>query len=169
MRHEIANVNEAPPVFDAHDQAKVIPADVEHGHRVSTGHENGVGVRESTTHVHGQLVLEISGLLEQARRGAARSVNAILTATYREIGRRIVEHEQGGKVRAEYGEEVLERLATDLTRQHGRGFSARNLRQMRTFYLGWEIWQTPSAKFEARVIWPAISDGGKSGLPDGIT
>ncbi|MGA2233658.1 MAG: PDDEXK nuclease domain-containing protein [Tepidisphaeraceae bacterium] len=107
---------------------------------------------------YGQLVVEISNLLEQARRGASRSVNAILTATYWEIGRRIVEHEQRGKARAEYGKELLAKLGNDLTRQHGRGFSARNLRQMRAFYLGWEIWQTPSAKFEARVICPALSE-----------
>src|ERR1019366_7982185 len=85
---------------------------------------------------YGQLVSEISSLLEKARGGASRSVNAILTATYWEIGRRIVEHEQGGKARAEYGKELLAQLAKDLTTQHGRGFSGRNLRQMRTFYLG---------------------------------
>ena len=50
-------------------------------------------------------------LLESARRTAARSVNTLMTATYWEIGRRIVEHEQAGETRAEYGEEVLKRLA----------------------------------------------------------
>jgi predicted nuclease of restriction endonuclease-like (RecB) superfamily len=103
------------------------------------------------------LVSDISGLLEQARRTAARSINSILTATYWEIGRRIVEFEQGGKARAEYGERLLVRLADDLKTKHGRGFSARNLRQMRTFYLGWEIWQTPSAKLEVRVKCPTLS------------
>lgn len=51
----------------------------------------------------------IAGLLDEARRQAARSVNAILTATYWEIGRRIVEFEQKGKRRAEYGEALLAR------------------------------------------------------------
>lgn len=88
---------------------------------------------------YGKLVSEIGGLLEQARRGAARAVNAILTATYWEIGRRIVEHEQEGKARAEYGEELLAHLSKDLTIKYGRGFSRRNLEQMRTFYQGWEI------------------------------
>jgi len=106
---------------------------------------------------YGRLVSEISGLLEQARRFSARSVNAILTATYWQIGQRIVEHEQGGKGRAGYGEELLTRLSIDLTGRHGRGFSARNLRQMRGFYLGWEIWQTPSAKLQTRVICAARS------------
>lgn len=95
---------------------------------------------------YGRLVSDISGLLEEARRRAVRAVNSVLTATYWEIGRRIVEFEQGGQARAAYGEELLIRLSADLTAKHGRGFSDRNLRQMRTFYLGWEIWQTPSAK-----------------------
>ena len=100
---------------------------------------------------YGRLVSEISDLLERARRTAARSVNSVLTVTYWEIGRRIVEYEQKGKSRAAYGEELLARLSEDLRAKHGRGFSERNLRQMRAFYSGWEIWQTPSAKFEARV------------------
>jgi hypothetical protein len=101
------------------------------------------------------LVSGISELLEQARRGAARSVNSILTAAYWEIGRRIVELEQGGQERAEYGEGLLVRLGGDLTARHGRGFSWRNLFRMRNFYLGWEILPTPSAKFVARVRLPA--------------
>ncbi|MBI4354328.1 MAG: hypothetical protein HY595_03745, partial [Candidatus Omnitrophica bacterium] len=73
-------------------------------------------------------------------------VNAIITATYWEIGRRIVEYEQSGKKRAEYGEALLKRLSSDLTSKFGRGFSERNLEQMRLFYLGWPISQTVSAK-----------------------
>lgn len=99
---------------------------------------------------YGLLVSDISGLLDQARRGAARAVNSILTATYWQIGRRIVEFEQGGKARAEYGEGLWKRLAQDLTTRYGRGFSKSNLAQMRAFYLGWEIFQTLSGKFEAR-------------------
>jgi predicted nuclease of restriction endonuclease-like (RecB) superfamily len=104
--------------------------------------------------VHGpaynEILSAISALLDAARHSAARAVNSLMTATYWEIGRRIVEFEQGGRARAEYGEALIARLAADLTARHGRGFSARNLRLMRGFYLGWEIWQTPSAKFEAR-------------------
>jgi predicted nuclease of restriction endonuclease-like (RecB) superfamily len=109
---------------------------------------------------YGQLISEISSMLNEARRQSVRSVNALLTATYWQIGRRIVEHEQGGKERAGYGEELLDRLAEDLTSKHGRGFSKRNLEQMRAFYLGWGIAQTPSAQFEIRVICPTLS--GKS-------
>jgi predicted nuclease of restriction endonuclease-like (RecB) superfamily len=114
------------------------------------------------THLHshsqyGRLLADISGLLEQARRTAVRSVNAVLTSVYWQIGQRIVEHEQGGKQRAEYGRELLVRLGADLIKQYGRGFSWRNLYQMRLFYQGWEILQTPSAKFEARVICSSLS------------
>jgi len=85
-------------------------------------------------------------LLEEARRSAARSVNAFMTATYWEIGCPIVEHEQHGKRRADYGEALLARLAADLTGQFGRGFSERNLGRMRLFYLSWKIPPTVSAK-----------------------
>jgi predicted nuclease of restriction endonuclease-like (RecB) superfamily len=95
------------------------------------------------------LLIGVVGLLEAGRRTAARSVNTLMTATYWEIGRRIVEHEQAGETRAEYGEEVLKRLAGDLTRRFGRGFSRRNVQQMRAFYIAFtpdKIWQTVSAK-----------------------
>jgi hypothetical protein len=85
-------------------------------------------------------------LLEQSRRLTARSVNAIMTATYWEIGRRIVEVEQKGEERAEYGASLLKKLATDLTNRFGRGFSRQNLQQMRMFYLFWQTCQTLSGK-----------------------
>jgi hypothetical protein len=93
------------------------------------------------------LVGGISDVLEQARRGAAKTLNSILTSTYWEIGRRIVEFEQRGQSRAAYGAELLKRLALDLTARFGRGFSRVNLQQMRLFFLGWEICQTPSGKW----------------------
>lgn len=95
---------------------------------------------------YNMLLGDISGLLEQARRQSARSVNAILTAAYWLIGGRIVEHEQQGKERAEYGKALLKHLAADLTSMFGRGFSERNLEQMRLFYTLRKISQTPSAK-----------------------
>jgi len=104
-------------------------------------------------------VTDISGLLEQARRAAVRSVNAVLTSAYWQIGRRIVEHEQQGKAKARYGESLLVSLAKDLTEKHGRGFSKSNLFQMRAFFLGWEVFQTPSGDFEARVICSVLPDG----------
>jgi hypothetical protein len=83
---------------------------------------------------YSEFVTEVVGILEQARRNSARSVNAILTATYWEVGRRIVEHEQRGKKRAQYGKALLHRLAEDLTTRFGKGFSERNLLTMREFY-----------------------------------
>ncbi len=80
---------------------------------------------------------EIVGLLEAARSAAARSVNALMTATYWEIGRRIVSVDQGGQDRAAYGEALMERLADDLTQRFGRGFSRQNLWQMRAFHQAW--------------------------------
>jgi predicted nuclease of restriction endonuclease-like (RecB) superfamily len=87
------------------------------------------------TRAYSDLLGGVSELLESARRASARAVNAFMTATYWEVGRRIVEFEQAGKVRAEYGEEVLQRLADDLTARFGRGFSRFNLGRFRQFYL----------------------------------
>lgn len=89
----------------------------------------------------------ITILLDESRRQAARSVNAILSATYWEIGRRIVEFVQAGEARAEYGNEVLERLSRDLTKRFGKGFGKSVLFQMRGFYLTHtDIFQTLSGK-----------------------
>lgn len=92
---------------------------------------------------------DIVGVVESARRMAARSVNAVTTATYWEIGRRIVASEQGGQARAGYGQALIARLAGDLTRRFGRGFGKATLASMRAFYLAWpasEIFQTTSGK-----------------------
>jgi len=92
---------------------------------------------------------EIVELLKAARSAAARNVNSIMTAVYWDIGRRIVEFEQSGKHRAEYGEQLIEQLSGDLTRQFGRGFGRANLWQMRAFYQAWpqpKILQTMSGE-----------------------
>jgi DUF1016 N-terminal domain len=70
-------------------------------------------------------------VIDAARRAAARAVNAGMTTAYWLIGRRIVEEEQRGTVRADYGEQLVTRLAHDLSSRFGRGFSKRNLWQMR--------------------------------------
>ena len=93
----------------------------------------------------------VSELLETARRASARTVNAFMTATYWEVGRRIVEFDQGGEKRAGYGEELLKRLAQDLSARVGRGFSRQNLQNMRQFYLAApadRICQTLSGKLD---------------------
>ncbi len=92
------------------------------------------------------LLVDIARVIEDARHLAARSVNAVMTTTYWLVGQRIVEQEQRGAPRAGYGETLLKRLARDLSKRFGRGFSERNLEQMRGFYLAWPIPQTASAK-----------------------
>jgi len=81
------------------------------------------------------LLTGIGALLEESRRSVVRAANCFMTATYWEIGRRIVEFEQGGKKRAEYGDELLKHLGADLSERFGRGFSKQNLERMRRFYL----------------------------------
>lgn len=118
---------------------------------------------EGTTAGYQQIHDGIIHLVDSARTETVRSVNALMTATYQEIGRRIVEFEQGGEARAAYGAQLIKRLSKDLCLRYKRGFSAKNLRQMRLFYLFFQhveirqtmsgeltplgIPQTPSAEF----------------------
>jgi len=98
------------------------------------------------------LITDLASLIEQGRKAAVRYVNTALVATYWLMGRRIVEYEQKGKVRAEYGEELLRKLSKDLNRKFGRGFSSDNLEAMRRFYLSYpiEISETVSRKLEGQ-------------------
>lgn len=79
----------------------------------------------------GQIIEEVN----QARHLSARVVNTAMTATYWLIGHHIVEFEQAGAQRAEYGEALLKKMAIDLTAKFGKGFSLTNLKQFRQFYL----------------------------------
>jgi len=81
------------------------------------------------------LINDLSSLIEQGRKAAVRYVNTALVATYWLIGRRIVEYEQKGKERAEYGEALLKRLSDDLTKQFSKGWGEPHLRAVRQFYL----------------------------------
>ena len=92
------------------------------------------------------LLTDISVLLEKGRRSAAYSVNSILIQTYWNIGKSIVEYEQQGKEKAVYGSKLLDNLSRDLKTKHGRGFSRRNILDMRRFYLKYPNRQTLSAK-----------------------
>ncbi len=80
------------------------------------------------------LVEEISSLLESARKVSARAINLLLTTTYWAVGYKIINYEQNGNDRAEYGANLLIRLSDDLTSRFGRGFSVDNLESMRLFY-----------------------------------
>ena len=93
------------------------------------------------------ILADVVGLIDAVRHAAVRSTNAIMTATYWAIGRRIVEHEQHGAKRAAYGEELVVRLSGDLHSRFGRGFGRANLFQMRSFYLAYrDILQTASGE-----------------------
>jgi predicted nuclease of restriction endonuclease-like (RecB) superfamily len=93
------------------------------------------------------VLADVVMLVEAARHASARAVNALLTATYWGIGRRIVEQEQHGSKRAGYGEELIVRLSGDLQSRFGRGFGRANLFQMRAFFLAYrEILQITSGE-----------------------
>ena len=77
---------------------------------------------------------QVAELLQNARQQVFRTVNSTMTFTYFEIGRMIVEEEQNGKDRAEYGKQVLKGLSEQLTVEFGKGYSLRNLEQIRQFY-----------------------------------
>lgn len=91
---------------------------------------------------------EIRGLLKSARESIVSNVNSTMTKTYFLIGKRIVEEEQNGNERAEYGKSLIKNLSLELTKEFGKGFSQRNLEQMRKFYKVYEIPQTLSAEFK---------------------
>ena len=85
---------------------------------------------------------QIVDLLQSAKSNVVRTINQTMVTTYFEIGRMIVEEEQGGKERAEYGAQLLKELSKVLTKEFGRGFSVQNLERMRSFYLTYSISST---------------------------
>lgn len=89
---------------------------------------------QKTEEASKELYTAIFELLETARIKMVNYTNTAMVKTYFEIGRLIVEYEQQGRQRAEYGKETLKKLSEKLTSQFGRGFSKRNLEQMRAFY-----------------------------------
>ena len=88
----------------------------------------------------------------QGRQAAVRSVNTLMTATYWQIGRRIVESEQAGENRAAYGRGLLQRLAADLTKRFGRGFGVDNLELMRLLFQNYP----PAVISESVIRKPAV-------------
>ena len=83
---------------------------------------------------------QVSELIQMARQQIVRSVNSVMVQTYWKIGRLILEDEQQGEKRAEYGKEQLKQLSKRLAERFGKGFDARNLRNMRAFYQAFPIW-----------------------------
>ena len=109
---------------------------------IGSGHEN---------QTVDALLEQVRGLIRTVRKSAANAINSLQVITSYEIGRMIVEHEQQGIHRAEYGKKVLKVLSARLAPEFGRGFSKRNLEYMRRFYFMWKdrvppIAQMPSAQ-----------------------
>jgi predicted nuclease of restriction endonuclease-like (RecB) superfamily len=100
---------------------------------------------------YNNLLLEISNILTDAKSSVARTVNKTIVVTNWHIGKYIVEYEFKGKDRAEYGTQLLKRLSNDLTNKFGRGYSWRNLYNMKEFYKKFQILQTSSAKFNNKI------------------
>lgn len=92
------------------------------------------------------LIKNIGNLLSASREQATSEINYILVQTYWEIGRYIVEYEQQGQEKAEYGSQLFERLSRDLTEAYGKGFGRSNLQYIRKLYLSFPIRGTVSRK-----------------------
>ncbi|AND63114.1 hypothetical protein AX766_01080 [Flavobacterium covae] len=94
-------------------------------------------------------IQEIKQILSQARQKTYQAINTAMVEAYWNIGRKIVEEEQNGKERAQYGKEIIKTISIELTREFGKGFSERNIRKYRQFYQTFpeiEIWPTLSTK-----------------------
>ncbi|MGY0395235.1 DUF1016 N-terminal domain-containing protein [Fusobacterium sp. SYSU M8A802] len=92
--------------------------------------------------------IDIKNIIELSRKKIVSSINSTMTTTYFLIGKRIVEEEQGGEKRAEYGKSLIKNLSIRLTESYGKGFSETNLKQMKSFYLGYKKRQTLSDEFK---------------------
>ena len=92
----------------------------------------------------GNLIADIKGIVAQSRQQAYAAVNQAMVSAYWNIGKRIVEEEQHGKERADYGKQLLKQVSAALTDEFGNGFSVQNLYSFRQFYLTFpEIFSTP--------------------------
>ena len=110
----------------------------------------------NTSDGYRQLVQQISDTYTQGRVQAVQAVNAQLVQTYWQVGRHIVEFEQAGQVRAEYGKALIDTLAADLGLRHGKGFSRSNLIRFRQFYLAYPGLAEKSATLSHQLTWSHI-------------
>lgn len=101
---------------------------------------------EPTQASYNELLNTIGSTIETARQNAVKAVNHELVKANWEIGRHIVEFEQLGEERAEYGSNLLSNLSKDLKQRFGKGFGRRNILDMRRFYLAYQKWQAVPAK-----------------------
>src|SRR5690554_2264307 len=94
-------------------------------------------------------IIEIKSILTQARQKAYSAINSAMVEAYWNIGKRIVEEEQNGADRAEYGKQIIQTISNELTKEFGKGFGERTIRNFRQFYLTFpklEIRKTPFSK-----------------------
>lgn len=98
-----------------------------------------------STELTNNIYSQIKQVLLQARASVLTTDNTAMVQAYWHIGKLIVEA-QGGEERAAYGDDLIKRISKRLTQEFGKGFSSRNIRNMRQFYLSYPIWQTVSAK-----------------------
>ena len=96
---------------------------------------------------------EIHDLLHNSRQNIISNINSTMAKTYFLIGKRIVEEEQDGNKRAEYGKNLIKMLSEKLTKEFGKGFSETNLEQMRKFFKVYAIPQTLSEEFQFNLSW----------------
>jgi predicted nuclease of restriction endonuclease-like (RecB) superfamily len=120
-------------------------------------------LKQITPNKYTSLIKRLAEIIHSARATAVRQINKTQVLAYYEIGREIVEFEQRGKARAEYGEELIVKLSKDMTLRFGKGFSERNLRNMRAFYLNFPIRQTLSAESLTSGKFQTLSE--KSSIP----
>lgn len=93
-----------------------------------------------------KLIVDIGSTLQRSRENALKAVNRELVIAYWEIGKHIVEFEQNGKEKAEYGSSLLTNLSKDLRTAYGKGFGKSNIYLCRLFYLHYPIFRTVSGK-----------------------
>lgn len=104
-----------------------------------------MNIEKKTSKRNTNFIDEVKRIINEGKRLSYNAVNNVMISTYWHIGKRIVEEEQQGKERAEYGKELIDVLSKELEREYGNGFSARYLRAFRQFYLvvpNYEIWKS---------------------------
>ena len=97
-------------------------------------------------------IREIKELVNFAKQRVVTSINIAMVYTYYEIGRRIVEQEQKGSNKANYGEELLIQLSSELAKEFGKGYSLTNLKLIRKFYLVYSSKKSQTAFDESKII-----------------
>ena len=119
------------------------------------------GIRKSIDY---QLLIEkIGATYEAAKSKVVSAVNTEMLHTYWEIGKDIIEFEQGGKLKAEYGKHLLENLSKDLSLRHGKGFSRSNLNYMRLLYNKYPICETTVTQVELVALLRVIENRNRLG------